>query len=130
MAVGCWIVIVAVAVRLVCAWAAAVIVTTLLVGTVAGAVYKPFLSIVPVPVPLTCQFTKVLLRFEMLAVHCTCPFTVTVEAAQEADIVGVVDVVVVLPPPQEYSAASTGRSTKISRIRCKCVFWRHVSIFR
>ncbi len=37
----------AVAVRLVCACAIAVITTTLLVGGVGGAVYKPFVSIEP-----------------------------------------------------------------------------------
>ena len=61
--------IVAVPVKVDCAWAVAVIVTTLLVGTVAGAVYTPLLLIVPLPVPLTCQFANVLLKFEMVAVH-------------------------------------------------------------
>ena len=40
-----------VAVRVDCTWEVAVTVTTLLVGTVAGAVYNPPLSIDPVPVP-------------------------------------------------------------------------------
>ena len=44
-------------------WEVAVIVTTLLVGTVDGAVKRPPLLIVPVPVPPTLQFTRVLLRF-------------------------------------------------------------------
>jgi cellulose biosynthesis protein BcsQ len=47
----------------------AVIVTTLLVGTVAGAVYNPPAVMAPVPVPLTDQFTSVLLRFRTVAVH-------------------------------------------------------------
>ena len=77
MAVAGRIVIVAVAVKVVCAWATAVIVTTLPAeGDVTGAVYRPFVFIVPsvelppatgVPVPtLTSQFTKVLLRFAIL----------------------------------------------------------------
>jgi hypothetical protein len=41
----------------------------LLVGTVAGAVYKPPLLIDPLPVPLTDQFTSVLLTFKTVAVH-------------------------------------------------------------
>src|SRR6266853_1391639 len=88
MAVAFWIVIVAVAVRVVCAWATAVIVTILFgVGCVLGAVYRPFASMVPsvelppatgVAVPmLTSQLTKVLLRFRSVLVHCAVPFTVT-----------------------------------------------------
>ena len=64
----------AVAVRVVCAWATAVMVTTLLVGTAFGAVYRPFASMVPkveLPpaTPPACQLTKVLLKLRMLAVH-------------------------------------------------------------
>ena len=71
MAVAGRIVIVAVAVREVCAWAIAVIVTTLLVGTVCGAVYLPLVSIVPKvefppATPPASQFTRVLLRFAIL----------------------------------------------------------------
>ena len=54
------------------AWEVAVTVTTLLVGTADGAVYFPVLSIDPngpVPVPLTAQFTRVLLKFRTVAVH-------------------------------------------------------------
>ena len=76
MTAGGRMVMLAVAVRLVCAWATAVMVTTplLVVGTTAGAVYRPFASIVPtVELPLamvlTCQFATVLLKFEMVAVH-------------------------------------------------------------
>ena len=69
IAVGCTSVRFCVAVKLDCTCEVAVIVTTLLVGTVAGAVYNPPLVIDPVPVPLTVQFTKVLLRFMTVAVH-------------------------------------------------------------
>ena len=44
-----------------CACAVAVIVTTLFVGTVGGAVYIPLVILIdPLPVPLTDQFTSVL----------------------------------------------------------------------
>ena len=69
IAVACWSVRLCVAVKVDCTWEVAVIVTTLLVGTVVGAVYKPPLVIVPFPVPLTVQFTRVLLRFKTVAVH-------------------------------------------------------------
>jgi hypothetical protein len=52
-----------------CTCEVAVIVTTLLVGTVPGAVNNPPLEIDPVPVPPTDQFTSVLLRFKTVAVH-------------------------------------------------------------
>ena len=54
------------------AWEVAVIVMTLLVGTAEGAVYRPLLLIEPnepVPVPLTDQFTSVLLKFNTVAEH-------------------------------------------------------------
>src|SRR6266853_2657354 len=108
----------ALAVRVVCAWAIAVMVTILFgVGTAVGAVYKPFVSIFPtVVLPpamlLTCQLTSVLLRFVIVAVHCTVPFTVTKVAAQEAVIVGVAGGVVELPPPQEFRANNAGMSAK------------------
>ena len=103
MAAAGRMIMVAVPVRLVCTCATAVMVTTLLVGTFFGAVYSPFVSIVPtVELPLgtvfTCQFTSVLLRFEIVAVHCTVPFTFTEELAQEATMVGAAAGV---PPPQE-----------------------------
>src|SRR5712664_4758863 len=109
MAVAGRIVIVAVAVKEVCAWAIAVMVTTLLVGTVCGAVYLPFVSIVPKvefppATPPASQFTRVLLRFRMLWVHCTVPFTSTEVAAQEIVNVGVA-AVVLEPPPQEFNAS-------------------------
>ena len=70
MAVAGRIVIVAVAVKDVCACATAVMVTTLLVGTVCGAVYLPLVSIVPKvafppATPPACQLTRVLLRSVM-----------------------------------------------------------------
>ena len=70
--VGCVSVMVVVAVKLDCAWAAAVIVMTLLVGIVGeGAVYNPLLgSIVPFAAPpVTLKVARVLLKFTMLAVH-------------------------------------------------------------
>jgi hypothetical protein len=62
-------VIVWVAVNVDWACEVAVIVTTLLVGTVPGAVYNPPAVMAPVPVPLTDQLTSVLLRFRTVAVH-------------------------------------------------------------
>src|SRR5579871_6793481 len=62
IAVACSMVRPCVAVRVACTCEVAVMVTTLLVGTVAGAVYKPALVMAPLPVPLTDQFTRVLLR--------------------------------------------------------------------
>jgi len=78
IAVACWMVTLAVAVNVDCACDVAVMVTTLFVGTVAGAVYRPLeVSIEPVPVPVTDQFTSVLLAFRTVAVHCAVPSTVT-----------------------------------------------------
>jgi hypothetical protein len=54
------------------AWEVAVIVTTLFVGTTAGAVYNPLVVLMdPLPVPLIDQFTSVLLvvLLRMVAVH-------------------------------------------------------------
>jgi len=134
MAVAALIVTLAVAVRLVWAWAIAVMVTMLLVGTVCGAVYFPFVSIVPKvefppATPPASQLTSVLLRFVILAVHCVCPFTVSVEEAQEAVIVGVVVVVLELPPPQEFRANTAGRSAKTRSRRCHLAFWRQMEPF-
>ena len=59
-----------VVVRVDCAWEVAVIVTTLFVGTAEGAVYSPLVVLIePLPVPLTDQFTSVLLVFVTVAVH-------------------------------------------------------------
>src|ERR1700681_30048 len=58
IAVGCTSVKFCVVVKVDCTCEVAVIVTTLLVGTVAGAVYTPPLVIDPVPVPPTVQFTR------------------------------------------------------------------------
>ena len=69
IAVAATIVTFAVAVNVDCTCEVAVIVTTLLVGTVAGAVYSPPVVIEPLPVPLTDQFTSVLLAFNTVAVH-------------------------------------------------------------
>src|SRR5882672_3115539 len=131
--VGCRIVTLAVAVRVVCAWAIAVIVTILLVGTAFGAVYRPFASMVPkVELPLAtppaCQLTKVLLKLRMVAVHCTVPFTATEDAAQEAVIVGVGGGALE-PPPQEFRVNSAGRSTKIRRRRRHLASRRQIEPF-
>ena len=98
------------------------IVTTLLVGTVAGAVYTvvllPLLLLMvpkvafPPATPPACQVTRVLLRFVMVAVQLDIPLTVTDKGEHESVIVGVVVVVVVEPPPQESMARSTGRRAK------------------
>jgi hypothetical protein len=125
----------ALAVSVVCAWAIAVMVTILFgVGCVAGAVYRPFLSMVPsvelppatgVPVPmLTSHLTSVLLKLVIVAVHCTVPFTVTEVAAQEAVIVGVGGGVLE-PPPQEVRTRSAVRSAKTRRRPCHRAFERH-----
>jgi hypothetical protein len=131
--VGGRIVTDAVAVRVVLAWATAVMVTILLVGTVFGAVYKPFASIVPkveLPpaTPPASQLTRVLLKLRMFCVNCTVPFTLT----DEADCVIVMDgvgVVVPDPLPQEFRAKSTGRSAKITSRRFRRACWRHIEPF-
>jgi hypothetical protein len=98
-----------------------------LFGTVAGAVYKPVvLPIVPVPVPLTEKFANVLLRFVIVAVHWDCPLTVTWEGTHETEIVGVVVVVVELPPPPQEFRANAGRRVKTRRKRCHRISWRHM----
>ena len=77
IAVAASIVMLAVPFVVLSAWETALMVTTLFVGTVEGAVYKPagVLGLfridpkLPVPVPLTDQVTRVLLRFNTVAVH-------------------------------------------------------------
>ena len=104
-------------------------------GTVTGAVYRPLVLIVPkveLPpaTPPASQLTRVLLRFNMVAVHCVCPFTVRDEVAQEAEMLGVATGVLELPPrPQEFSAESTGRSATTRNIRFHCAFRRHTKLF-
>jgi hypothetical protein len=117
---------VAVAVRLVCAWAIAVMVTMSFVGWVAGGVYSPFVSMVPycaLPLVtlLTCQVTKVLLRFCTDAVNCTvgppafaelsAPYTLMVGAAA------------VEPEPQEFKIVNPGNSARNKTKCCQRVFW-------
>jgi hypothetical protein len=116
IAVGCTSVRFCVAVKVDCACEVAVIVTTLLVGTVAGAVYNPPLVIEPVPVPPTLQFTRVLLKFVTLAVHCEVPSTVTLVGTHEIEIVGVVVAELALLP-QELRIAGTAISAKKKRRR-------------
>jgi hypothetical protein len=104
-----------VAVKVDCTCEVAVIVTTftatlLLVGKFAGAVYKPPGVIDPVPVPLTVQFTRVLLSFKTLAVHCDMLSKVTSVGVQETVIVGVTAVLALLP--QELRIAGTAISAK------------------
>ena len=70
IAVGCSRVRLCVAVRVDATCEVAVTVTTLLVGTVAGAVYNPPVVVIdPVPAGLMDQFTSVLLSFSTVAVH-------------------------------------------------------------
>src|ERR1700686_5315293 len=110
----------AVAVKLACTWEVAGIVTTLFrfVGTVAGAVYNPPLLIDPVPVPVTLQFTRVLLALTTVAVHCAVPSTVT---SSPVPWVGVHEAVIdgdtVLAEPQELRIASAAVSPKKKRRR-------------
>jgi hypothetical protein len=98
----------------------AVIVTTLLVGTLEGAVYKPLVwPMEPLLVPLTDQFTRVLLALMTVAVHCAVPFTVTsapvpVVGTQEAVMVGAT---VVELEPQALTKPRAAASPKIIRNR-------------
>jgi hypothetical protein len=66
----------------------------------------------PVPVPLTDQFTNVLVRFTTIAVHWEVPRTGTLAGTQETVIVGVV-LVAVFDPHDESSArlAATAASS-------------------
>ena len=126
------IVMLTVDVRLVIAWATAVIVTILLgVGGVAGAVYRPFVSIMPtvelpLVVPLTCHVTSVLLRFDMTAVHCDCAFAFTEVTAQLAEIVGTAAGVF---EPHEFKTSSAGSSAKTKIKYCQRVFWAYLQPF-
>jgi len=92
-----------------------VIVTTLLVGTAAGAVYNPPLLIDPVPVPLTDQFTSVLLTFKTVAVHWEVPSTVTSVGLHVTVIVGVVVVVELLPQEIRIAGTAISANKKIRR---------------
>lgn len=108
---------VVVAVRVDCTWEVAVMVTTLLVGTLDGAVYKPLVwPMEPALVPLTDQFTRVLLALMTVAVHCAVPFTVTsapvpVVGTQEALMVGAT--VVELEPQALREARATASPKRI-----------------
>jgi len=118
----------AVAVRLVCATAIAVMVTTLFgVGTVAGAVYVdvalellgfivPTVEFPPATV-LTSQFASVLLRPLIVAVQRDVPNTTTVVDAQETVMVGL-DVVEELGLlPQEVKTAGAAASAMDTTMR-------------
>jgi hypothetical protein len=72
---GAVIVTVALAVLVESAWDVAVIVTVAGLGTVPGAVYKPFASMLPQlvpehPLPVTVQVTAVSFVFDTVAVNC------------------------------------------------------------
>jgi hypothetical protein len=113
-----------VAVKVDCTCEVAVIVTTLLVGTAEGAVYSPLVvPIDPLPVPLTDQFTSVLLKFVTVAVHCEVPRTVTSVGSHDTVIVGVV---VVELDPQELTMASVAISPAKRRKRSQRNFSRPI----
>jgi hypothetical protein len=121
MAVGCSRVTVVVVLKVDWACAVAVMVTTLFVGTVAGAVYNPLVILIdPVPVPLTDQFTSVLLRPITLAVHWEVARTVTSVGVHEAVMVGAVVVLELLP--QELKIAGTAISAQ-KKSRCSQRTW-------
>jgi hypothetical protein len=117
IAVGCTRVRLCVAVKEACTWEVAVIVMTLFVGIIAGAVYKPPGLMDPLPVPLTVQFTKVLLRFRTVAVHCEVARTVTSVGVHETVIVGVGLLLGVLP--QEFRIADPTISARKKNRRCQ-----------
>jgi hypothetical protein len=90
----------------------------LVVGTTAGAVYRPFVSIVPtVELPLfmefTCQVATVLLKFEIVAVHCEVAFAFIEVLAQTTVIAGTAAVVVL--EPQAFKSNNTGKSARIRK---------------
>ena len=120
IAVAASMVRVCVAVRVESACDVAVTVTMLLVGTVAGAVYKPPLVIVPVPVPLTLQFTSVLFTPMGFAVHWEVVSTVTSRGEQETVIVG--EVVPVELEPQDVTNASAPASPNKKNACFQCDF--------
>jgi len=100
------------------ACAVAVIVTTLFVGTVAGAVYIPLVILIdPFPDPLTDQFTSVLFRPVTLAVHTDVPSTVTWVGEHEAVMVGAVVVLLLELLPQELRSAGTAINAQKKRRR-------------
>jgi hypothetical protein len=111
MAVGGISVRLCVAVRVDCTCEVAVIVTTLVVvvGLAAGAVYSPPAVIEPVLVPLTVQFTSVLLRFKTVAVHWAVPSNVTSVGVQDMVMVGVT---AVEAEPQELKIPNIATSPK------------------
>src|SRR5580704_4430676 len=101
-------------------WTVAAMVTTLFVGTVAGAVYRPLeVSIEPVPVPVTDQFTSVLLAFKTVAVHCAVPNTVTFDPVPwvETQVAVMEGVTAVEAEPHELRIAKAAVSTKQKRRR-------------
>ena len=127
IAVAATIVKLAVAVRVDCTCEVAVIVTILVLGTVAGAVYSPPLLIEPVPDPLTDQFTRVLLALRTVAVHCAVPRTVTSAPVPWVGMhVAVMDGVTVVLAllPQELRIAGKAISAKKKRMRSQRILRR------
>lgn len=108
--------------------------TTVLVGTVAGALYNPLcLSIVPgSPLPPLCratlQFTRVLLRFRTVAVHCEVFNTVTSRGVQDTVIVGVA--VLEETEPQDVTRASAAANPKNKSPCFQCNVARSLRSFR
>jgi hypothetical protein len=121
IAVAATMVRLAVAVSVDCTWEVAVIVTTFVLGTVAGAVYSPLvLSIEPLPVPPTDQFTSVLLALRTVAVHCAVPRTVTSApvpcvGTHEAVMDGVTSVLALLPQELRIAVAAISVTKKKTR---------------
>lgn len=85
----------------------------------------------PLPVPLTDQFTRVLVAFRTVAVHCAVPFTVTSDPLpevemQEAVMDGVTAVEVELPQELRNAIAAVRRRKErmrsqpaLGRLPCK-----------
>ena len=79
----------------------------------------------PLVTPFTSQVTNVLLKFNMVPVHCTVPFTFTEELAQAAVMLGAAAVL----EPQEFKTSSAGTSMRISREYPQRAFCAHIYPF-
>jgi hypothetical protein len=75
----------------------------------------------PLPVPLTLQFTRVLVSFVTVAVHWEVPSTATLVGEQETAIVGVAVVAALLP--QELSTAGNDRNARTKSRRSQPNQW-------
>ena len=107
--IGAFIVTAAVANLLGSACAVAVTVTFGGLGTELGAVYKPFVLIVPQalpeqPVPLMLQVTLVLLLPVTVAVNCTCCPVVTCAVAGETETT-MLGVIITVAEPERVESA-------------------------